>query len=687
MRPAFLLALAMIPVIGHAQLAVYHQSATGGTTSNLIKPYLKVVNQGSTEVRLENMVLTYLLHDADVAPGSLVAECWYNSAGQCADVTARFASVPLQTEGARKANLKVELGFTRGTLAAGATLELQWGLHVQGYSHIFDETDDWSWTGPQGVWTLDTRVTTNPSSVAASTTSGVRWLGVLPDLPAADRVQQGDLVRSQAQGASFVFDRGNWVLLAEKGLPGERGATGAQGLPGLPGAPGAAGPQGAAGAPGASADASLLARLVALEAALSSISSNPAVPVVPASPSVVAVRIGGSNGLFLKADQTVWSSGSPSGDGTTIGREAPVQIAKAVVDMVAGSTHSILLRRDGVAMFFGGNESGQLCDGSTNSELVPGHTRVVEGGLLGSFQGLRASNVRSVFAGSHSSFLVGVANLGSVASNPPVLSTPVLVCGNNSSGRLGLGLENGTPAPRTQTTAKAIQFKPWLGQEAGGRVVDIASALSHSLFLTDNNRVFVAGYRKAPGDALAAAADVLTRDGAHELDPSSVPAGVVKILAGGLTGAGGLAGSIGAILGGTPVAASPSYDYLLTSEGGLHRFHWNIYYDRLEGPTTPLVTPVESVAGVADLVRGPGGIVLLMRDGSIQVLNETTLATQPVRGPTGAPVVNAKAVAGSGSSALALLTDGTILGWGTNSSGQLGDGTGVNAPQAVVIRF
>lgn len=288
MIPRSLFALGLLASAPFAQLVVSHQSATGGTGINQIKPYLKVENQGTTTVNLAKTTLDYLLYEDGVNAGSLVADCWYVSVGACSDMTAEMGAIPLQVDGARKANLRVRLGFRAGQLAPGQSLMIQWGLHEQGYQHLFDESDDWSFTEGDGAWHVDSRVAVNTSATGSSSAMGMQWKGVVANLPDPATSKTGDVVRNQAKGETWVFSDGAWVLLAEAGKPGPAGAAGPQGpqgvagaagAPGAPGAPGAQGPKGDKGDAGTSGTAdvaALTARLTVLEALVAKLTTGQA---------------------------------------------------------------------------------------------------------------------------------------------------------------------------------------------------------------------------------------------------------------------------------------------------------------------------------------------------------------------------------------------------------------------------
>ncbi|MEN9352704.1 MAG: hypothetical protein RL318_29 [Fibrobacterota bacterium] len=242
--------------VPQAQLVVSHQSATGSSNSNLIRPYLKIENQGSETVDLAKTTLDYLIND-DAAPTALVADCWYNSAGSCSDVTAEISNIPAQKEGVRQANVRVRLGFLRGQLAAGQSVILQWGLHEQSWQHIFNEQDDWSFVSTNGQWTVDTYVPVGQPGKEPSAPALV-WKGLTDQLPDIASYKVGDVVRDRNTGSTYVLNDGIWQLLAESGKDGAVGPIGPQGPVGATGAAGqdgSVGPQGPKGDVGATGPA------------------------------------------------------------------------------------------------------------------------------------------------------------------------------------------------------------------------------------------------------------------------------------------------------------------------------------------------------------------------------------------------------------------------------------------------
>lgn len=91
----------------------------------------------------------------------------------------------------------------------------------------------------------------------------------------------------------------------------------------------------------------------------------------------VDLAMGNTHGLGLCADGTLWAWGGNAngqlGDNTTTSRTAPVQIGigRTWAAIAAGSFHSAALAVDGTLWTWGVNTNGQLGDGTTTQRLIP----------------------------------------------------------------------------------------------------------------------------------------------------------------------------------------------------------------------------------------------------------------------------------------------------------------------------
>ncbi len=84
---------------------------------------------------------------------------------------------------------------------------------------------------------------------------------------------------------------------------------------------------------------------------------------------VLNMAAGSRHSLILKTDKSLWACGDNAsgqlGDGTMTTRYSPVNIMSDVQDMAAGELHSILLKNDGTVLTCGSNQYGQLGIDST----------------------------------------------------------------------------------------------------------------------------------------------------------------------------------------------------------------------------------------------------------------------------------------------------------------------------------
>ena len=138
---------------------------------------------------------------------------------------------------------------------------------------------------------------------------------------------------------------------------------------------------------------------------------------------IKAVASGGKHSMYLRADGTLWGTGDNTygqlGDGTTISRLSPIQVASGVAKVSAGGFHTVYLRTDGTLWAMGYNSGGQLGDGTTANRSTPIQV---------------ANGVEGVLAGySHTMFVKDDGTLWGM--------------GTNASGGLGDGTAINRPTP------------------------------------------------------------------------------------------------------------------------------------------------------------------------------------------------------------------------------------------------
>jgi|ERR1017187_1964573 alpha-tubulin suppressor-like RCC1 family protein len=92
--------------------------------------------------------------------------------------------------------------------------------------------------------------------------------------------------------------------------------------------------------------------------------------------NVTAIAAGDYHSLFLKSDGSLWAMGGNGsgqlGDGTTNSVNRPEQIvASSVTAIAAGAVQSLFIKSDGSLWAMGANNYGQLGDGTTNNIIYP----------------------------------------------------------------------------------------------------------------------------------------------------------------------------------------------------------------------------------------------------------------------------------------------------------------------------
>jgi len=343
-----------------------------------------------------------------------------------------------------------------------------------------------------------------------------------------------------------------------------------------------------------------------------------------------AIAAGGSHGLAVKADGTVWAWGlnltGQLGDGTTTNRTTPVQVSGLAnaVAVAGGASHSLAVRSDGTVWAWGLNTYGQLGDGTTTNRTTP----VQVSGL---------ANVVAVAGGTHHSLALKADGT-------------VWAWGLNTSGQLGDGTTTQRLAP-VQVSGLA-------------NVVAIATGYYHSLALRRDGTVGGWGYNVygEVGDGTT-----VTR-----LSPVTLPpTGVVAI------------------------SANAANSVALRTEGAASGRVWgwgSNFAGQLGNGTgssnaNPTPAPVNGLNGIVSIAQGGAHTLALQQDalGGTTVLAwgnnsngqigdglNLSARTRPV------PLVSfggvSTMVAGVGYS-MASKWDGTVWAWGTGVNGQLGNGT------------
>ena len=328
-------------------------------------------------------------------------------------------------------------------------------------------------------------------------------------------------------------------------------------------------------------------------------------------------------------------------------RAAGVLAGKSIVAAAAGTYHSLVLCSDGTLAAWGYNGSGQLGNGSTAQSTIP-----VAVSMAGALAG---KTVIAVAAGLY--YSLALCSDGTLAA-----------WGDNDSGQLGNGGTISSNVPVAVTTAGAL---------AGKTVIAMAAGNSHCLALC------------ADGTLAAWGSNSLGQLG-NGSAMSYTTFGLVPVA---VNMAGVLAGKTV-----IAVAAGNAFSLALCSDGSIATWGGSL--------TVPSNLPVAlnmsgALAGktVRAVAAGSVHSMALCTDGSLaawgtntygQLGNGGTLSSDvPVAVKTlgvlsGKTVV---AMAAGSSHSLVQCADGTLVAWGRNSDGQLGNGgtTDSSVPVAVTM--
>jgi alpha-tubulin suppressor-like RCC1 family protein/6-phosphogluconolactonase (cycloisomerase 2 family) len=374
---------------------------------------------------------------------------------------------------------------------------------------------------------------------------------------------------------------------------------------------------------------------------------------------VVAISAGFAHNLALKSDGTVWTWGVNNhgqlGNGNTLNVNVPVQVLTGVVGISTGSDHSLALKSDGTVWTWGYGAWGQIGNGGTADSNVPVQVNlsgvVAVGG--GEFHSLALKLDGTVWAWGQGEFgQLGQGAFANTTAPVQVTGLPAVVAiaagsieslalkpdgtvwawGGNGFGELGNGNTTNTnvPAPVAQLSS----------------VVALAGGSELSLALRTDGTLRAWGFNN------------FGAVGNGNNTSSAVPVPVLNAAAVVAIGAGpfsyhDLAITTARIL----VAISVTPINALVAPGGTQQFTaTGTWSDGTTQNITSLVTWTSS-------------------DATIAAINTAGLA----KGVKAGTVTIMAALGGASASAVLKVTmSGTVLGWGFNAYGQLGNGTSGN---------
>ncbi|WP_413462855.1 Ig-like domain repeat protein, partial [Salinispora arenicola] len=283
-----------------------------------------------------------------------------------------------------------------------------------------------------------------------------------------------------------------------------------------------------------------------------------------------------------------WGNNSDGelGDGTNNGSSTPIAVDlpadTTITAIAAGTAYGLALTSAGTVLAWGDNSAGQLGDGTTTDSSTPVTVDLPAG-----------TTITAVAAGDRHS--LALTSTGTM-----------LAWGENFIGQLG----DGTTTRRSTPVAVDLP--------AGTTVTAVAAGDRHSLALTSADTVLAWGDNSA-----GQLGDGTTTDSSTPVTVD-LPAGTTI----------------------TTVAAGAYHSLALTSADTMLAWGYNIFGQLGDGTTTDRDTPV-----AVDLPAG------------------TTITT----------------VAGGARHTLAMTSAGTMLAWGHNNFGQLGDGTTTDRSTPVAV--
>ncbi|MFA5459314.1 MAG: prepilin-type N-terminal cleavage/methylation domain-containing protein [Bacilli bacterium] len=386
----------------------------------------------------------------------------------------------------------------------------------------------------------------------------------------------------------------------------------------------------------------------------------------PEIPEFVMVDAGSYFSLALKLDGTVWAWGQNSsgqlGNGTTEDSYLPIQVKghegegylTDIIQIAAGSAHSVALKRDGTVWTWGNNSYGQLGDGTTTNKSTPVQVRGVNGeGYL--------TNITQISARTHT---IALTYNGTVIS-----------WGNNMSGQLGDGtaINKATPVQVKDLSGTGVLTN--IKQVVAGKGYSfMGSEGYHSAALINNGTVLAWGY-----------------NGYGQLGNQTTESSLIPVETIGLTDV-------------VQITSGQHSLYALKNNGTVWAWGYNIAGSLGDGTTTDRHTPVqvkgpEGEGYLTNIIQIKGGYrhtVALKNDDTVwtwginssgQLGDGTTtsrLTPVQVKGIGGEGyLTNVKYISAGGAFPFGLgggycivsKDDGSVWTWGYNLYGQLGDGT------------
>lgn len=448
---------------------------------------------------------------------------------------------------------------------------------------------------------------------------------------------------------------------------------------------------------------------------------------------VIAIAAGNSFSLALKNDGTVFAWGAnfngQLGDGTQAFRNAPVQVNTItnIIAITAGDSHSLALESNGTLWSWGLNSNGQLGDGTREDRRLSPVTVV-------DITDIALMQLGAIAAGgNHSMALLndgtvrtwGENDLGQLGDGIGVDSNrPVEVICLKGAIFVGAGFDHSLAIKNDGTVwAWGDNFLGQLGSGEFGEfstipvkvrgiegVTDIACGEFHNLALKSDRKI------RAWGDNTLGQLGDGTFGGGRDVPVMVVGIDCVEAISGGENHSialreGGKVfawgdnseGQLGdgtlinrAIPGeviGLPriiaIAACGGFSLALTCEGKVFAWGDNEFGQLGDGTTVNRIVPVmvEDLEDIVAIGCGDNHSLAVRKDGILFAWGDNEggqlgigsfggISTTPVQVLN---ISNVKEASGGVEHSLALTCDGRVFAWGSNSSGQLGNGTFIDS--------
>jgi alpha-tubulin suppressor-like RCC1 family protein len=355
---------------------------------------------------------------------------------------------------------------------------------------------------------------------------------------------------------------------------------------------------------------------------------------VSINPIKASIATGGTHSIAIKSDGTLLSWGfnysGQLGNGTTNVHQfipTPVNNAKDIVAIAAGGNHSLALKSNGTLLSWGGDTFGQLGDGGNNTDQ-PEPVAIIG-----------AENIIAIATGGrHSLALKSDGTL--------------LAWGGDDVGQLGNIATNATESSPIQVSGASD-------------IIAIAAGSSHSLALKSNGTVLSWG---SDSDGQLGDSD--------SIENQSTPVPVLN------------ASNIIAI------SAGSNHSLALKSDGTILSWGSDFYgqlgdNDSVNKPKPVAVTEARNIVAIS---AGSSHSLALKADGTILSwgydlhgqLGDGGINSVQLKPVSVGNANNIVGISGGGFHSLALKSDGTLISWGSDVYGELGNG-GANEDQTTPV--